>query len=129
MRWTSSSVRSLVRLVGSICASEQTRLAVVVPMPYTYVSEIWICFSRGRSTPEIRAMRLPLPLLVARVRGADHAHHALAADHLALHADLPDRSTNLHGFLPPQPEQPNRISFLPRPHPHCRKGGWGQPGQ
>src|SRR5713226_5857325 len=42
---------------------------------------------------------LTLPLLVAGVRGADHADHALAADHLALHADLLHRSTDLHGFL------------------------------
>src|SRR5262245_42703221 len=100
MRWTSSSVRSLVRRVGSICARAQTFLALVLPIPYRYVSEIWICFSRGRSTPEMRAIRLALPLLVPRVRGADHPHHALAADHLALHADLPHRSADLHGFLP-----------------------------
>src|SRR5712692_3873310 len=46
------------------------------------------------------ARHLSLPLLVARIRGADHAYHALAADHLALHADLPHRSADLHGFLP-----------------------------
>src|SRR5215470_10772265 len=59
MRWTSSSVRSLVRRVGSICASAQTLFALVLPIPYRYVSEIWICFSRGRSTPEMRAIRYP----------------------------------------------------------------------
>src|SRR5712692_6554671 len=37
-----------------------------------------------------------LPLLVTGVRDANHAHHALAADHLALHANLLHRSTDLH---------------------------------
>src|SRR2546430_13872885 len=32
---------------------------------------------------------LPLPLLVAWIRGGDHAHHALAADQLAIHAKFP----------------------------------------
>src|SRR6266852_161736 len=56
IRWTSSSVRSLVRRVGSIWASAHTFFALVLPIPYRYVSEIWICFSRGRSTPEMRAI-------------------------------------------------------------------------
>src|SRR6267143_1494376 len=59
MRWTSSSVKSLVRLVGSTWARAQTFRALVLPIPYRYVSEIWICFSRGRSTPERRAIRYP----------------------------------------------------------------------
>src|SRR3954469_848787 len=93
MRWTSSSVRSLVRLVPSSWAAAQIFLAVVLPIPYRYCSEIWICFSRGRSTPAMRAIvSSALPLLVAGVGRADHAHHALAADHLALHADLLHRS-------------------------------------
>src|SRR5467141_3622671 len=61
-----------------------------------------------------------LPLLVAGVRGADHAHDALAADHLALHADLLHRSTDLHGFLQPEPEKSwNNRAFrtLPRRTP------------
>src|SRR5437764_2612976 len=56
MRWISSSVRSLVRLVGSSCAAVQIFCAVVLPIPYRYCSEVSICFSRGRSTPAIRAI-------------------------------------------------------------------------
>src|SRR5436190_4748922 len=112
MRWISSSVRSLVRLVGSSCAAVQIFCAVVLPIPYRYCSEVSICFSRGRSTPAIRAMYVlssALPLLVTGVRGADHADHALAADHLALHADLLHRSTDLHGFLQPTRTPRNRF--------------------
>src|SRR5438128_12369598 len=119
MRWISSSVRSLVRLVGSSCAAEQIFCAVVLPIPYRYCSEVSICFSRGRSTPAIRAMYVlssALPLLVTGVRGADHADHALAADHLALHADLLHRRTDLHGFLQPTKNAP-KIAFLPSAPP------------
>jgi hypothetical protein len=49
-----------------------------------YVSDTSSRFSRGMSTPAIRAMALlALPLLVARI-GADDPHRAVAADHLAL---------------------------------------------
>src|SRR5581483_1116229 len=134
MRWISSSVRSLVRLVGSSCAAAQIFCAVVLPIPYRYWSEIWICFSRGRSTPAIRAIRCSstLPLLVAGVRGADHAHHSLAADHLALHADLLHRSTDLHGFLRRRKTIRKSLSFRPAPltaayaagaHPDRRERG------
>ena len=54
--------------------------------------------TRGRSTPAIRAMMCissTLPLLVAGVF-ADDAHDALAADDLALVANLLDARTNLH---------------------------------
>src|ERR1700746_3707049 len=67
-----------------------------------YVSAISIRLLRGRSTPEIRAIRsLPslgsaLPLLVTRVRAED-AHHAVAPDHLALATDWLDGCTYLHG--------------------------------
>src|SRR3954462_11587837 len=97
MRWTSSSVRSLVRRVGSIWAAAHSLRAVVGPTPYRYVREIWICFSRGRSTPEMRAIGLPLPLLVARIGRADDPHDAFAPDDLALHADLLHRCADLHG--------------------------------
>src|SRR6187551_963604 len=61
-----------------------------------YVSEISNRFSRGMSTPEIRAMLLlALTLLVARV-DADDPHRAVAADHLALVAHLLDRRSDLH---------------------------------
>ena len=39
-----------------------------------------------------------LTLLVTRV-GADHAHHALAADDLAVAAHLLDGSGDFHGLL------------------------------
>src|SRR5437867_5055328 len=60
-----------------------------------YVRAISMRLLHGRSTPASRAIPLPPPLLVARV-GAQHAHHARAADHLALLADRPDRSPHLH---------------------------------
>src|SRR5207245_1530145 len=41
---------------------------------------------------------LPLPLLMLLI-GANDPHHTLAADHLALDANLLDRRTNLHSFL------------------------------
>src|SRR6266568_1169425 len=72
-----------------------------------YWSEISMRFSRGRSTPEIRAIldvllvlprrgALALALLVARVGGANDPHDALALDDLALVTDLLDRSADLH---------------------------------
>ena len=57
---------------------------------------------RGRSTPEIRAIVLSLPLLVLLVR-ADHPDHPTAADDLALVADLFDRRSDFHGRLEPSP--------------------------
>jgi hypothetical protein len=39
-----------------------------------------------------------LALLVARV-GANHAHHTIAADDLAIAAHLLDGSSNFHGLL------------------------------
>jgi hypothetical protein len=41
-------------------------------------------------------MFLPLPLLVARIRCADHADHPVTANDLAVLADLLDRRTNFH---------------------------------
>src|SRR5439155_16173733 len=64
-----------------------------------------------------------LPLLVAGVRRADHAHHALAADHLALHADLLHRSTDLHGFLQPTKTPRKSLSFRPHPLPRLAPPG------
>src|SRR3954454_8724525 len=63
-----------------------------------YVSEISSRFSRGMSTPAIRAMlnlSLTLALLVPRVV-ADDAHRTVAANHLALVAHLFDRRPDLH---------------------------------
>src|SRR5574337_46113 len=54
--------------------------------------------------PAIRAMdssqtlESALTLLVPRI-GADHTHHALAADDLAVAANFLDRSRNLHFIL------------------------------
>src|SRR5947209_5677062 len=81
--------------------SSQTCCAMVLPMPKMYVSAISNRFSRGMSTPEIRAMRSPsaLALLVTGVR-ADDAHRPVPADHLALLADLLDGRTDLHGRAP-----------------------------
>src|SRR5579863_1805221 len=53
-----------------------------------------MCLLRGRSTPAIRAM-LSLPLFVLRVL-ADDPHHAVAANHLALVANLLYRCSYLH---------------------------------
>src|SRR4029453_306679 len=60
-----------------------------------YVRAISTRFCRGRSTPAIRAILLPLPLLVLLV-AADDAHDALPAHDLALDADLPDRRAYFH---------------------------------
>src|SRR5439155_23265686 len=67
-----------------------------------------------------------LPLLVTGVRGADHAHDALAADHLALHADLLHRSTDLHGFLQPIKNAP-KIAFLPSAPPTAARAAGANP--
>src|SRR5687767_6745272 len=53
---------------------------------------------RGKSTPAIRAMRLPLPLLVLGV-GADDADDAAPPYHLALVANPPHRRSYFHHAL------------------------------
>src|SRR4030081_3230900 len=123
MRWISSSDRSLVRLVGSTCARAQTFRALVLPIPYRYVSEIWICFSRGRSTPEIRAMRYPCLCLW---RGfAAQITRTTPLRRITVHFTqifLPEartftasssRSHEKHGTT-------ERFAPLPEPHPDCR---------
>ena len=61
--------------------------------------EISSRYSRGMSTPAIRAMGLlALPLLVTGV-GADHHDLALATYHLAALTDLLDTRLYLHGCL------------------------------
>src|SRR5215204_4955895 len=77
----SPSVRSRIFVSGSMPVSSRIFFAVERPTPYTYVSPTSTLFSRGKSTPAMRAI-LALPLLVARVR-ADHAHHPTPAYHLA----------------------------------------------
>src|SRR5262252_3278746 len=71
-----------------------------------YWREITTRLAGGRSTPAMRAMLvlvprslagpLALPLLVTRIRRADHPDDPLAADHLALVADLLHRRADLH---------------------------------
>src|SRR5271165_5779171 len=57
-----------------------------------------MCLCLGRSTPEMRAIGalLALPLFVAWVFTND-PHDALAADHLALVANLLDARSDFHG--------------------------------
>jgi hypothetical protein len=67
------------------------------------VSEISNRFSRGMSTPAMRAMFPDLPfsalaLLVARVL-ADDVHASVSTDHLALLTDLLDARSDLHAGL------------------------------
>src|SRR5215207_1802879 len=81
----SPSVRSRTFVSGSISVSSKIFRAAERPIPYTYVSPTSTLFSRGRSTPAIRAI-LALPLLVTWVR-ADHPHHPAPAYHLAPLAD------------------------------------------
>src|SRR5205085_686467 len=52
---------------------------------------------RDVDADQTRHCWLPLPLLVLRIR-TDHPEHALPADHLAVLADPPDRSPDLHGL-------------------------------
>jgi hypothetical protein len=54
--------------------------------------------------PEMIA-KLPLTLLVPRIRRADHVDDATAAHDLAVLADLLDRRTYFHNY-PPDPERP-----------------------
>src|SRR5206468_11848851 len=103
-RVVSSSVRSSVLRPGSTCASAHILSAALRPMPWMYVRAISIRLLRGRSTPARRAMPLPLPLLVARVR-AQHAHHARATDDFAVFTDRLDRRPHLH-VLPRAPRDP-----------------------
>src|SRR4051794_17522294 len=60
-----------------------------------YVSPISTRLLSGMLMPAIRAMALPLPLLVPRVL-ADHQHAPVPADDLALLAHRLDRRSYLH---------------------------------
>src|SRR5690349_6515492 len=100
-----------------------------------YWSEISMRFSRGRSTPAIRAilgvLLVPsergdsaLALLVARVGGADDPHDALALDDLALVANLLDRSADLHDATASR----ERLSLFQTKSPAAASGGTGGGG-
>src|SRR5437660_313645 len=76
--------------------------------------------TRCRTIPRLGPLRVRA---LVGVRGADHAHDALAADHLALHADLLHRSTDLHGFLQPIKTPRKSLSFRPHPLPRLAPPG------
>src|ERR1700674_4763498 len=116
-RPTSSSLRSLVRLLPSMFAFLTTFSAVVLPIPVMYVRAITTRLAGGMSTPAILAISLltlttprnlrfrgdpglllssPLPLFVFGRLGADHADHPVALDHLAAGTHLSDRRTYFH---------------------------------
>src|SRR5215216_1374475 len=95
-RFTSSSFSSWTRRSGLTPVSSRIFFAVDWPIPKMYVSPISIRLLRGRSTPAIRAMALPLPLLVPRVLLADDPNDAPATDHLAMLTDRLDAATHLH---------------------------------
>src|SRR6266478_4692536 len=128
MRWISSSVRSLVRLSGSICALSQTCLAVVRPIPYRYVSEIWICFSRGRSTPAMRAMGLLSP--AAACGGGSRCRSRARRPCGGSPCTSRRSSSPKHGpsRLPPADENASKIAFLPSRTPYRGSRRQGLPG-
>src|SRR5580704_17463069 len=128
-RVTSSSVRSRTRVSGFESVSEQTRWAWVRPTPKMYVREISNRFSRGMSTPEIRATRCPFPslvlipsalaLLVPRVL-ADHHDHPVPPDDLAFLADRLDARSYLHCLSCPFSGPRDRTCSFPPWRPRRR---------
>src|SRR6185295_13572355 len=74
---------------------------------------------RARQVDACDTCHLSLPLLVLLIR-ADDADHALAAHHLAFHADFPDRTPDLHplrllwGF-PPHLQAGGTTDFTRKP--------------
>src|SRR5665213_254606 len=95
---TSISVRSFTLVRGSTPAPSQAMRARAGPTPYICVSPTQTCLFIGILIPAMRAILLPLPLLVARLR-ADHIDHALATHDLAVLADLFDRRSYFHRVL------------------------------
>src|SRR6185295_4941478 len=94
-RATSASRRSRTRASGFTPVSASSLRALLGPMPKMYGRAYRIFFSRGRSTPAIRAIALPLPLPVLRIALADDAEHAPPFDHLAMLTDRLDARANL----------------------------------
>src|ERR1700712_2232299 len=95
-----------------------------------YVRPISARLFSGMLMPEIRAIELPLTLLVTRIR-ADDQNRAVAADDLALFAHRLHRRSYLHGPLladsrkraqdtkvPPQ-ARPSRVAKLIQPPASC----------
>src|SRR5438094_8307975 len=111
MRWISSSVRSLVRLVGSSCAAVQIFCAVVLPIPYRYCSEVSICFSRGRPTPAIRAISESPQPCRCLWRGLA-AQTTLPAPLQQLASYLPQTFLTQYHRPTPYPTPPNRPQKL-----------------
>src|SRR5512132_32479 len=98
-RLTWSSVRSRTRVSGLMFVWVRIFWAVGRPIPKMYVSETSTRFSRGMSTPAIRATGLlPLPLLVLRV-GADDHHGPVAANHFAVVAAGLDGGSDFQRIL------------------------------
>src|SRR5690349_24743439 len=77
-----------------------------------YVNPISARLFRGMLMPAIRAMGLPLPLLVTWI-GADHEHRAMAADDLALLAHRLDRRSYLHEPFPEDVRSAGRTQSIP----------------
>src|SRR6478752_1501159 len=113
----SASVRSFTFLEYAIPVSSQILRARVRPMPKIAVRPISACWCGGMLMPAIRAMSylLTLTLLVAGV-GADDTHDTLAANDLAVAADLLDGSRNSHVLSPKSGIQPPsdvlKLAFL-----------------
>src|ERR1051326_3925659 len=97
---TSASVSSFTRSFESPPDFSMILRARLRPMQKIYVRPISTFFSRGRSTPEIRAMYVSaLSLLVLGVSLADDAHHATALHDLAVLADWLHARPNFHKEL------------------------------
>src|ERR1700730_7171459 len=126
MRWTSSSVRSLVRLVGSMVALAQTSCAVVLPIPYRYWSEIWICFSCGRSTPEILAISSPCLCLWRGL--AAQITRTTFLRRITLHFTQIFFTEARTFTAPPADENASKIAFLPSRTPYRGSRRRGLPG-
>src|SRR5579863_2134289 len=90
MAATSASVRSLTRVVGEMPALSRISSARERPMPKMLVSPMLTCLFMGMLIPAMRAIALPLALLVARVGAADDEHDAAAPHYLAVLADFLD---------------------------------------
>src|SRR3972149_9314010 len=91
--------------------------ALLGPTPKMYGSAASTRFSRGRSTPAIRAIGrlLPLLLLVFGVL-ADDVHSPSPLDHLTLLTHPPDRRSDFHAplsFRYPQCRIPSLCSLIP----------------